>query len=140
MNVPTKLGAYLVGVLAVFGAAAGIGTAVGPLGASVPAHNATHEESTMNHDPHSPAAGGHLPGGLQVSQDGYTLDVARILPAGLGTPVSFRILGPNGEPVNAYDTNHDKDLHLVAVRHDLTGYQHVHPTGTPKAPGRCHST
>jgi hypothetical protein len=29
--------------------------------------------------------------------------------------------------VTAYDTAHDEDLHLIAVRRDLTGYQHVHP-------------
>ena len=46
MNVPTKLGAYLVGVLAVFGTAAGIGAAVGPVGGTASAHDATHTEST----------------------------------------------------------------------------------------------
>jgi hypothetical protein len=41
--------------------------------------------------------------------------------------VSFRVLGPDGRPVTAYDPAHDEDLHLIAVRRDLTGYQHVHP-------------
>jgi hypothetical protein len=73
------------------------------------------------------AAGTRLPGGLQVSANGYTLDVAGSLPAGAATPVSFRILGPDGQPVTAYEPAHDEELHLIAVRRDLAGYQHVHP-------------
>ena len=30
-------------------------------------------------------------------------------------------------PVTAYDEQHERDLHLIVVRRDLTGYQHVHP-------------
>ena len=138
MNVPTKLGAYALGLVAVFGAAAGIGTAVGPVGpaaathASAPPKDATtdsHTESPMDStQPQAPAATGeHLPGGLLISKNGYTLDVADRLPAGAATAVTFRILGPNGRPVTAYDTAHEEDLHLIAVRRDLTGYQHVHP-------------
>jgi hypothetical protein len=136
MNTPVKLGAYMVGLVAVFGAAAGIGSVVGPVGATADdtaTHNtAPHGDAPAGSAmdlgaPQSSAAGTRLPGGLQVSQDGYTLDAASSLPAGAATPVSFRILGPDGQPVTAYDTAHDEDLHLIAVRRDLTGYQHVHP-------------
>ena len=83
----------------------------------------------MDHSQHhGGAAGGEkLPGGLLVSQNGYTFDAPRQLRAGAATPVSFRILGPGGRPVTAYATAHDKDLHLIAVRRDLSGFQHVHP-------------
>ncbi len=131
MNTPTKLGAYALGLVAVFGAAAGIGSVVGPVGAAADdtaTHGESHAESPMDTSARpSSAAGTHLAGGLQISQDGYTLDVAGELPAGAATPVSFRVLGPDGRPVTAYDTAHDEDLHLIAVRRDLTGYQHVHP-------------
>ena len=136
MNTPTKLGAYTLGLVAVFGAAAGIGSLVGPVGAAPDAmathdaapHGGTHAESPMDTGaPRSSAAGTHLPGGLQVSENGYTFDAASSLPAGAATPVSFRILGLDGQPVTAYDPAHDEDLHLIAVRRDLTGYQHVHP-------------
>ena len=30
-------------------------------------------------------------------------------------------------PVTAYDEQHERDLHLIVVRRDLTGFQHVHP-------------
>jgi hypothetical protein len=131
MNTPARLGAYTLGLVAVFGAAAAIGSAVGPVGPATrdtASHTQSHPESPMDTSAQQgSAAGTHLPGGLQISQDGYTLDVAGQLPAGTATPVSFRILGPDGRPLSAYDTAHDEDLHLIAVRRDLTGYQHVHP-------------
>ncbi len=37
------------------------------------------------------------------------------------------IEGPDGRPVTAYDVEHGKQLHLIAVRRDFTGFQHVHP-------------
>jgi hypothetical protein len=133
VNTPAKLGAYTLGLVAVFGAAVGLGSVVGPVGAAADAtaghdtapHGETPAESPM--DTGAQASAAHLPGGLQVSQDGYTLDAAGSLPAGAATPVSFRILGPDGQPVTTYDAAHDEDLHLIAVRRDLTGYQHVHP-------------
>ena len=64
-----------------------------------------------------------------VSQNGYTLtladDRAR---AGNSRKVSFTIAGPDGRPVTDYDVEHEKKLHLIAVRRDFTGFQHVHPT------------
>ena len=35
--------------------------------------------------------------------------------------------GPDGTPVTDYEVAHEKRLHLVAVRRDFTGFQHVHP-------------
>jgi hypothetical protein len=131
MNTPAKLGVYTLGLIAVFGAAVGVGNAVGPAGSTEAPHvSAAHADA----DEHGRAPGvstdsqsTELPGGLQISANGYTLEVADTLPAGEATPVSFRVLGPDGQPVTAYDTAHDEDLHLIAVRRDLTGYQHVHP-------------
>ena len=69
-----------------------------------------------------------LPGGLMVSQDGYTLDlITRQLPASAKASVELRILGPDGMPVTEYATEHGKELHLITARRDLTGFQHVHP-------------
>ena len=69
----------------------------------------------------------HLPGGLLVSQDGYTLHLAETTLRPGSRPIAFTITGPDGEPVTAYDTEHEKQLHLVAVRRDGSRYQHVHP-------------
>jgi hypothetical protein len=81
--------------------------------------------------------GGHdaaatLPAGVQISEGGYTLALdATTLPAGARVPLAFRILDAAGHPVTAFDESHDEDLHLIAVRRDLSGYQHVHPEFSP---------
>ncbi len=127
----TKLGAYTLGLVAVFGAAAGLGSAVGPVGpTSAPAADAGHGGAGA-HDGEkaAPAADAELPAGLLVSEDGYTLDLAAgTVPAGDATALTFRVLGPDGHAVAAYEESHEQDLHLIAVRRDLSGFQHVHPT------------
>ena len=132
MNTPTKVAAFAGGLVAVFAAALGLGTLTGPLGTAStnstaePAGHGTGHAETTTTDPTAAAA--HLPGGLMVSQDGYTLDLTeRQLRATPEVPLQFRILGPDGKPVTRYTTAHGKDLHLIAVRRDLTRFQHVHP-------------
>lgn len=65
-----------------------------------------------------------------VSQNGYTLSLAEPATlAGAGRrSVRFTITAPDGSPVTEYDVAHEKRLHLIAVRRDVTGFQHVHPT------------
>jgi hypothetical protein len=131
MSTPLKVAAFALGMVAVFGAALGAGAAVGPVGTAAvdrPAHGMSgdmatgHDEAAGEHD------AGHPPAGLEVTEDGYTLALADdALPAGAATPVAFQILGPDGRPVTAYDRSHDEALHLIAVRRDLSGFQHVHP-------------
>jgi hypothetical protein len=129
MNTPLTLSAFTLGLVAVFGAALGIGGAVGPVGPAAE-DPATAGLDMAAEGPHEAAPAGQLPAkGLLVSQDGYTLALATdTLPAGPAAPVAFRILGPDGSAVTAFDQSHDQDLHLIAVRRDLSGYQHVHPT------------
>ncbi|NEK85630.1 hypothetical protein GCU60_07625 [Blastococcus saxobsidens] len=135
MNTPTRIAAFALGLAAVFGGAVGVGATVGPVGPSDPPAPA-HDAGGQTGAGHGDGDGGHAtrigpaeaPGGLQVTQDGYTLALAdAVAPAGAATPVAFEVLGPDGSPVTAYATDHDVDLHLVAVRRDLSGYQHVHP-------------
>jgi hypothetical protein len=69
---------------------------------------------------------GQPPAGLQVTEAGY-----RLVPVTTtlrdGAEFRFRIDGPDGHPVTQYATAHGKELHLIAVRRDLSGFQHVHP-------------
>ncbi|CAA9419900.1 MAG: FIG00995371: possibly secreted protein [uncultured Quadrisphaera sp.] len=143
MNTAVRLGAYAIGLLALFAVATGVGRAVGPVDSPAPEHSdavehgedaaghgedAAHEEEAGHSDDGHEEPVAEIPGGLMVSDQGYTLSLTRTtLPSGSSTPVSFRILGPDGEPVTDYDVLHDKALHLIAVRRDLSGYQHVHP-------------
>lgn len=130
MNTPLRVAGFAVGLVAVFGAALGLGAVVGPEPATAGATGhgaATHGSDDAAHETPAGAAA-ELPAGLQVSEAGYTLDLAAdAVDAGPATPVSFRILGPGGDPVTAFDVEHEVDLHLVAVRRDLAGFQHVHP-------------
>lgn len=68
-------------------------------------------------------------GGLAVSAGGYTLvPESTELVAGAPGRLRFRVDGPDRQPVTSFAVEHDKPLHLVVVRRDLSGYQHLHPT------------
>ncbi|MGW0251716.1 histidine-rich protein [Nocardia goodfellowii] len=98
------------------------------------ATHATHEAHDAHaghgpvegHDAHA-GHGGGLPGGLQIAQDGYTLELSEPIGAPGEIDFRFRILGPDGAPVTEYDDIHDRRLHLIVVRRELTGFWHVHP-------------
>ncbi|MEV6347688.1 hypothetical protein [Actinoplanes sp. NPDC051851] len=68
-------------------------------------------------------------GGLSLSDGGLTLTPkTTILQAGREQRLEFTIQGPGGAPVTTYAIVHDKPLHLIVARRDLTGFQHLHPT------------
>lgn len=48
--------------------------------------------------------------------------------SGQQAEVSFKVVGSDGSTVKDYHVEQTKELHLVLVRSDLTGYQHIHPT------------
>ena len=135
MNTPAKLAGFALGLAAVFGAALGLGAVVGTEPAAAE-NAAAHGENSRHTDGGHGDDGDHaaaattaeLPAGLQTTQDGYSLHLAAdAVPAATGSSVSFRILDVDSNPVTAFDVAHDEDLHLVAVRRDLSGFQHVHP-------------
>jgi hypothetical protein len=129
MSTPARLATFGLGLAAAFAAAVGIGSAVGPVatGDASATMSAGHGDDGAAHA--AAPAEAELPAGLMVSEDGYTLALEQDAVPSAGTvPVSFRVLGPDGHPVTAYEESHEEDLHLVAVRRDLSGFQHVHPT------------
>ncbi|WP_433418727.1 hypothetical protein ACQP1V_03490 [Microtetraspora malaysiensis] len=92
-------------------------------------NHAGHDHTT--HADHA-AHGGARPGGLSVSESGYTLELdATILGAGPQT-ITFRVTGPDGQPVTEFVPEHEKELHFIAVRRDTAGFQHVHPVRDEK--------
>jgi hypothetical protein len=67
-------------------------------------------------------------GGLAVSDDGFTLvspDTGFV--PGVPRAFTFQIRASDGQLVQAYAPVHDRPLHMIVVRADLTGYQHLHP-------------
>lgn len=153
MNTATRIAGFGAGVAVAFAAAFGVGRAadLGMPGAghgvdgvsatgSAPASGghghgvatpstATAHEAAAGGAGHGEAAGADaVPGGLQVAQDGYRL----VLDQPVAEPVddgalTFRILGPDNQPLRSYTRTHDKDLHLILVRRDLSGFAHLHP-------------
>jgi hypothetical protein len=77
--------------------------------------------------------------GLAASAQGYTFAPTGDSVAAAG--FAFRILGPDGKPVTAFESEQTKLMHFYLVRSDLSGFQHVHPTmaadGTWTAPTRA---
>ncbi|MGB2568956.1 hypothetical protein ACPFP2_10950 [Micromonospora citrea] len=125
MNTATKLSGFALGLAAVFGTAYGVGHLAGPV---TPAADTRHDSAgTHSDDSHGDGgqatAATHLPGGLLVSDQGYTLQPVTA-PTG---EFAFRITGPDGAPVTRYDVAHDKRMHLIVARRDLSGFRHVHP-------------
>ena len=139
MSTALRVAGFLVGLAAVFGLALGTGNAVGPVvEAPVNGHadepgDAADGDAAAHGDTAGDSAPGdqveaELPGGLMVSQDGYALRLAdTTAEPGDAVPVSFVVEGPDGKPVTEFEVDHEKRLHLIAVRRDQTGFQHVHP-------------
>lgn len=70
--------------------------------------------------------------GLAVSDHGLTLQLARRT-AQPGRPfeLAFRIADRRGRTVRDFNVEHTKRMHLIVVRRDMTGFQHLHPTQQP---------
>jgi hypothetical protein len=115
-----SLAAFSAGLAVVFTAAWGLGQAVGPIATP---------EAAAHGEVHAPTA--EAPGaqaaGLALAEDGYRFELETSV-VGAAGELRFRILGPDDQPQQAYERVHDKELHLIVVRRDLTGYQHLHPT------------
>ncbi|MPZ59696.1 MAG: hypothetical protein GEU93_00080 [Propionibacteriales bacterium] len=136
MNTPTRLGGYLAVLALIFGAGTLLGDVLVDAGTVERAESETagdHDSRGGDHAAKRDAAGDDtateaMPAGLMISQHGYTLDIAqRTAPAARGVPLRFRIVRPDSAPVTEYDETHGRDLHLIAVRRDMAGFQHVHP-------------
>ncbi|GAA3465238.1 hypothetical protein ACFFSW_24280 [Saccharothrix longispora] len=131
MNATAKLSAYGVALALVAAGAWAVGSAVGPLSVEAAGHDEVGAEGAGHGDDHGAAvaeAAQDRPAGLASSRGGYTLaPVGTTLTAGATDTFSFRITGPDGHAVTAFDVEHDKRMHLIAVRRDTSGFRHVHP-------------
>jgi hypothetical protein len=66
--------------------------------------------------------------GLAVSEGGLRLllertEIERAVPAEL----RFSIVDEGGDPVRDFEVEHERRMHLIVARRDLTGFQHLHP-------------
>jgi hypothetical protein len=129
MNTATKLSGLALGLVAVLGAAYGVGQLTGPVTPAESGHP-TAGHATPGPDDHGGGHEGgtggadHVPGGLLVSDRGYTLTPV----ATSAGEFAFRVTGPDGHAVTAFDEAHEQRMHLIVARRDLAGFRHVHPT------------
>ena len=119
----TRALTFVLGCAALLAVAFGIGRVAGPVDVE-PASAADHAHGADDEGTHA----GHDVGGLTATQDGYTLHLLTDGATTAAQGLRFQVLDAAGEPVTAYDEQHERDLHLIVVRRDLTGFQHVHPT------------
>lgn len=146
MNTAAKLGTFSAALALTFGGSYAIGQTADAMGAhDTGGHSMPGSTTDMGHHDMGGHDMGGMPGmsghgstaspgsavlpGLAVTTDGYTLvprDTA--LTQGPASAFRFVITGPDDKPLTSYTPSHTKDLHLVVVRRDLVGFQHVHPT------------
>ena len=121
MKPMTKLAVFAAALAVLFGAAALAGAAIGP----DPVADVPEEHSEMN------ATDTHAPDpvrGLAIAEDGLRIVVDDAeLRRGREETLAFRIEGAGGETVRDFDVEHEKRMHLILARRDLTGFQHLHP-------------
>ena len=136
MNAAARLGAYAAGLAVVFtGAFAAAGAVVPEATVSAWTQQAEGTQLTQHtdsgQDPVETTAGspaGPTPQGVSMEQNGYLLqEVTAPGTTGDAGELSLTITGPDGAPVTEFETSHEKDLHLIVVRTDGTGFRHVHP-------------
>ena len=123
MNLTTRLATYGALLTLVFAAAAFAGSRVDPRpGETVPEGDGMHGMDAAA----APVRG------LAVSDGGLTLASERTTaPRGRAFPLRFAIRGEDGAVVRDFDVEHTKRMHLIVVRRDMTGFQHLHPTQQP---------
>ena len=131
MNAAGRLSLYGAGVVVAFGGAFGIAAAVVPDSAVANWTAAADDSSMADHagmTGEDTAETATIPG---VSLSGYGYELSPIAaPTGTGESgeLSFQILDADGTALTAYESSHEKDLHLIVVRTDGTQFRHVHPT------------
>lgn len=89
----------------------------------------SHAPGTGPHDHGTDQAADGGVGGFSVSSAGYTLIPAAVeFGAGRAGEFRFQVRDERRRPVTRFAVVHDKPMHLIVVRRDLSGYQHLHPT------------
>jgi hypothetical protein len=123
MTARTKLAAFALALVAIFGAAAAAGATVGPIDVAGDSHasgGAAHAQGD--------GATTAIPRGLSIAAGGYLLTVDdAALAQGRPGSLSFRIVDDSGDALTDYDVVHERALHLIVVSRDLVGYHHLHP-------------
>ncbi|HYI80092.1 MAG TPA: hypothetical protein VEW67_04455 [Thermoleophilaceae bacterium] len=111
-----RIGLFAVGLGALFGGAYAVGAVVDPdVGDGKKAHGGT--------------AAGHAEASVAGDPTRLVVEDGNFVP-GVSETLAFRVVDHQGRTVRDFDVAHERAMHVIAVRRDLTGYQHVHPRQT----------
>lgn len=132
MKTPVRLGAFGLGLAALFGGTFALAATVVPDGVvDDRLADAEPEHDDMDMETEVEDHGGHEADpvrGLSIEQDGYLMsEVAAPETVGETGVLAFGITAPDGGPLTEYTESHEKDLHLIVVRADGAEFRHVHP-------------
>ena len=134
MNAPAKLAAFAAVLAVISGGAAVAGGIVDPDRDTEQPSHATKDDHVNTTASHTQSGAEHGAGeqrpvrGLAVAEDGLRVVVAEPeLRRGATERLAFRIVDETGKTVRDFDVEHEKRMHLILVRRDLTGFQHLHP-------------
>jgi hypothetical protein len=121
--------AGVAGALAlIFGAALLVGSAFGPDRSAQAEPPHAEKEMEMDKGHAGPTAADPVRG-LAVADRGLALQLADTeLDRGRPSTLRFRIADADGRPVRDFSVEHEKRMHLIVVRRDGQGFQHLHPT------------
>ncbi|MFD8351461.1 hypothetical protein ACFV1X_21290 [Streptomyces coelicoflavus] len=134
MNTPMRITAFAAVLAAAFGTAYGVGGVADPIRTTVePAAHAGHDRAEASGegepDQRADEDGSAPPGGLQISEGGYSLDLeTRSVPAAKKSEIRFAVRDSAGRKVTDYRREHGKELHLILASRDTATYRHLHPT------------
>ena len=127
MSTGTRITAFGLALAVVAGVGAAAGGALDPLREpDAPMGHGAGHGAEPGHAGETVAA--HGPGGLAVAEGGLTLaPETTTLERDAPQRLAFRVIDAEGATVTNFDRAHERDMHLIVVRRDLTGYQHLHP-------------
>jgi len=127
MSVVARVGGFAVALAVLFAGASLAGAKLDP---GVDEGGASHEtEPEPIADAHGTATGDtEAAPGLAVSEDGYRLVADRtVFDPERRARLSFRVVDEDGATVRDFDVEHERRMHLIVVRRDFEGFQHLHP-------------
>lgn len=135
MSPAIKLAAFGAALVLLFGGGALAGGAIDPdpggSASTDPGREGGHGEGAPMAGMGEGAEGAHPVRGLGVAEGDLRIAVEDTeLRRGRVELVRFRIL-EGGDTVTDFDLEHQRRMHMIVVRRDLTGFQHLHPHQLP---------
>ena len=122
-----RIAAFAAALPLLFGGAALAGATIEPHGEDPTARTAEPEDH-MSEGAHTANAPDPVRG-LAVAQGDLRVVVEQPeLRRGRTETLRFRIVDEHGAAVRDFDVTHEKRMHLILARRDLTGFRHLHPT------------